>query len=182
MMLDVATVAVLAYAFLRGMKRGLIVSAFAFASLFVGLVAAMRFSAAVAQWLTGIGGLPVRWLPFLAFLLVFGLARWLVGLAGRMAKATVEDVMLGSVDKVGGVVLHAVLYGTVYSVVLFYSRQLGLIGDDTVASSLTYPWVSPWGPWVMGAVSSAMPFLGDILRSLQEYFRQGAASLPAPRA
>lgn len=127
-------------------------------------------------------GIPVRWVPFLAFLLVFGLARWLVGVAGGMAKASAEAVMLGGVDKAGGLILHVVLYGTVYSIILFYLRQLGLLGDDTVSESRTYPWVSPWGPWVMGALSRALPFLGDMVRSLKEYFREAAGPLTAPRA
>lgn len=181
MILDVATLAVLAYAVIRGMERGLLVSAFSFASLFVGLVAAMRFSATVAQWLTTIGGIPVRWLPFLAFLLVFGIARWLVGLAGRTIKASAEAVMLGGVDKAGGVLLHVVLYGTVLSIILFYLRQLGFLGDATVKASRTYLWVAPWGPWVMEVLARAMPFLGDMLRSLKEFFLEGAGQLPAPR-
>ncbi|NDC76326.1 MAG: CvpA family protein [Chitinophagia bacterium] len=182
MILDVATVAILAYAFVQGMSRGFIVSAFSFASLFVGLVAAVSLSAAVAQWLTGIGGIPVRWLPLLAFLMVFGLARWLVGVAGRMAKASAEAMMLGGVDKAGGVILHVILYGTLYSIILFYLRELGLLGDETVSTSRTYPWVSPWGPWVMGALSHALPFLGDMMRSLKEYFREASGPLTAPRA
>jgi membrane protein required for colicin V production len=182
MILDAATVVVLAYAFILGMRRGLIVSAFSFASLLVGLVAAMSFSAVLAQWLRGIGGIPVRWVPFLAFLLVFGLARWLVGLAGRMVKASAEAVMLGGVDKAGGVILHVVLYGTVYSIILFYLRELTFLGKDTVSDSVTYPLVSPWGPFAMGILSQALPFLGDMVRSLQEYFREADGLLTAPRA
>ena len=182
MILDIATVVVLVYACMLGMSRGLIVSAFSFASLFAALVAAMFFSAEVAQWLRGIGGIPVRWVPFLAFLLVFGLARWLVGMAGRMAKASAEAVMLGGLDKAGGVILHVVLYGTLYSIILFYLRQLGLLSDEMAGASRTYPWISPWGPVAMGFLSDLLPFLGDMVRSLQEYFRESAAPLSAPRA
>jgi membrane protein required for colicin V production len=182
MILDIITLAVLAYAVMKGMSRGLIVSAFSFAGLFVGLVVAMRFSTTAAAWLSGFDAVPPRWLPFLAFLLVFLAARWLVSLGGRMVEASAEAVMLGGLDKAGGVVLHVFLYGCVYSIVLFYLRPLGLPGEETLSASRSYPWVAPWGPWALKAVQAVFPFLGDMLRELQDQFRQGGAPLPAPRA
>jgi membrane protein required for colicin V production len=182
MILDIVTLAVIAYAAMKGMSRGLIVSAFSFAGLFVGLVVAMRFSATAAAWLSGIGEVPQRWVPFLAFLLVFLAARWLVGLAGRMVEASAEAVMLGGIDKAGGVLLHVLLYGCVYSIVLFYLRPLGIPGGETLSESRSYPWVAPWGPWALKAIQAVFPFLGDMLRELQDLFRQGAAPLPAPKA
>jgi membrane protein required for colicin V production len=182
MMLDIVTMVVLAYAGFRGMERGLLVSAFSFASLFVGLVAAMYFSSTVAEWLSGMGAIPVRWLPFLAFLGVYALVRWLVGMAGRMIKASAEALMLGGLDKAGGVLLHMVLYGTVYSIVLFYLRQLGFLGEDTVSESRSYPWIAPWAPWVLELLSGLFPFLGEMVRALKEYFRDTAGAIPAPKA
>lgn len=182
MTLDIITLAVLAYAVMKGMARGLIVSAFSVAGLLVGLVAAMRFSARAAGWLSGLDAVPHRWVPFLAFLLVFIAARWLVGLAGRLVEASAEAVMLGGIDKAGGVLLHVLLYGCVYSIVLFYLRPLGLPGEETLSDSRSYPWVAPWGPWALKAIQAVFPFLGDMLRELQDAFRQGGEALPAPRA
>lgn len=181
MIIDLVTLVLIAAAFFKGMSRGLIFSAFSLASLFVGMVAALRFSATVAQWLSGIEGIPLRWIPFIAFLLVFALAQWAVKMAGKLIATTADAVMLGDVDKAGGVLLYIFMYGITYSIILFYLQLLGIPDKATVDASLTYPWIAPWAPGALEWLKEIFPFMGDMLRVFQDFFLQRPEGVVAPR-
>jgi len=182
MILDLISLALLAISFYKGVSRGLILSAFSFVSLFVGMVVALRCSATVAQCFAGFEGIPLRWVPFLSFLLVFALAQWAVKLAGKFIASTAEAVMLGDLDKAGGVLLYALFYGITYSFILFYLTRLGIPDKATVDASWTYPWIAPLAPWALEWLKEIFPFLGDMLRIFQDFFRDRPEHITAPRA
>ena len=67
MFIDICLLALLALAFFKGMKQGLVVAAFSFFALILGLAAALKMSALVAKWLSSAMNVQAAWLPFLAF-------------------------------------------------------------------------------------------------------------------
>lgn len=182
MWIDVATVCILAYAGWQGFRKGLIMSVFSFAALFIGLAAAMKLSSMLAGWLSASVDLPSKWWPALAFIALLLVAASLVRNIGKLVQKTAEDVMLGPLNRMAGFLFYALVYLILYSILLFYMNQLGLISADIRASSLTFEVISSWGPKAVGALGRLIPFLGDVFTDLQRFFEERRTVLPSGEA
>src|SRR5262249_1187250 len=144
-----------------------IVSALAFV---VGLAAALKLSATLAGYLKAHTTLSGRWLPVLAFVLVFIAVVLLVRWIGRLMEAAVGLTMVGWLNKLAGVLLYAAVYTIILSVVLFYIVQLRLVSGSTLASSITYPFIRPWGAVVIDGFGSLVPFFKGMFTQLEDFF------------
>jgi membrane protein required for colicin V production len=170
MFIDIIAIIILAMAIFRGYSRGLIVSLLSFLAIIVGLAAAMKFSVAVATWLQNNTNVGAHWLPFLSFIIIMIAVILLVRWIANLAQAAIEIVLLGWLNKLGGIILYVLLYMMVYSIVLFYATQMGLLKDETIKASKTYAIIEPWGPQVINAVSYILPFFKDMFKDLQQFF------------
>ena len=169
-MIDIVFLILLLMAIFKGLHRGLIVAIFSLLALMAGLAAAIKLSAVVADYLKQNTHLPSKWLPALAFLLVFIIVILLVRWAAAMIKAAINFALLGWVDKIGGVLLYAFIYITVYSIILFYAANLNLISQNARASSIVYSSVEPWGPIVINSFGKFIPFFKYMFSDLENFF------------
>ena len=169
-MIDIVFLILLLMAIFKGLQRGLIVAIFSLLALMAGLAAAIKLSAVVADCLKQNTHLPSKWLPALAFLLVFIIVILLVRWAAAMIKAAINFALLGWVDKIGGVLLYAFIYITVYSIILFYAANLNLISQNARASSIVYSSVEPWGPIVINSFGKFIPFFKNMFSDLENFF------------
>lgn len=170
MLIDIIAAVLLVLAVLKGFQRGLIVGLFSFVAIIVGLAAAMKLSVLVAAWLGRSVKVSQEWLPLLAFALVFIGVVILVRLAALALQKVAETAMLGWVNRLGGAVFYVLLYGLVFSVVIFYLEQMQVLQKTTTSQSLTYPVLQPWGPRVINGLGSILPFFRDMFTELQEFF------------
>ena len=154
----------------KGFSRGLIVAVFSFLAIIIGLAAAIKFSVFVAGWLDTITNIGAQWLPFISFLAVMIGVIILVRLAANLLQASVDLVLLGWLNKLGGIVLYALLYTMVYSIILFYATQMGLIKTETIHASVTYHIIEPWGPKIVGLIGSIIPVFKDMFQDLENFF------------
>ena len=111
-----------------------------------------------------------RWLPVLAFILVFLAVVVLVRWIGKLMEAAVDLTLLGWLNKLGGILFHAVINMIILSVLLFYAVQLHLVSHETLASSITYPFIRPWGPVVIDGFGSLVPFFKGMFIQLEDFF------------
>src|ERR1700719_4624520 len=107
----------------RGLRRGLIVAVFSFAACIIGLAAAVKLSAIVAVHLKDAIHVSEKWLPILAFILVFVLVVFVVRWAANLLQKLIDFVWLEWLNKLGGVILYPALYLAVFSVLLFYGSS-----------------------------------------------------------
>ncbi|MCC7400980.1 MAG: CvpA family protein [Chitinophagaceae bacterium] len=170
MLLDIIFALVIIAAMIKGYRRGLIVGAFSFIALFVGLAAAIKLSAVVAGYLGKSAKISEQWLPLLAFVLVFLIVALLVHLLGKFIEKSVQIVMLGWLNRLGGMVFYIALYVTIFSVILFYLEQMKVIQPATISRSATYSFVQPWGPKAINSLSSIVPAFENMFRDLQDFF------------
>ena len=170
MFIDIIALIILAMAIFKGYSRGLIVSILSFLAIIIGLAAAMKFSIAVAAWLQNNTNVGTHWLPFLSFIIIMIVVILLVQWIANLAQAAIEVVLLGWLNKLGGIIFYVLLYMMVYSVVLFYATQMGLLKDETIKASQTYAIIEPWGPQVINALGYILPFFKDMFKDLQEFF------------
>jgi len=170
MILDIIILIILLFAIIKGYQRGLIIALFSFMALFVGLAAAIKLSAAVAHYIGKSVKVSDKWLPLIAFAVVFILVVLLVRLVARIIDRSVRFAMLGWVNKLGGIIFYTALYLTVVSVILFYAEQLRLIQPATINKSLTYQYIQPMGPKAIDGLGSILPFFKNMFRELEDFF------------
>ncbi len=154
----------------KGISQGLIVALFSFVSFIIGLAAALKLSWIVANYLDvkmGIGG---YWLPILSFIIVFAGVVLLVRWAAAIIKKAVRIAFLGWLDALGGILLYALMYLMVFSVILFLASQVHLITPSMQATSKTHPYIQPWGPKVLDALGSVIPLFKGLFHDLQNFF------------
>jgi membrane protein required for colicin V production len=170
MILDLIFVVILVLAVLKGYQRGLIVGLFSLVAVIIGLAAAMKLSTVVAGYIGSAVKVSDEWLPVISFAVVFLIVILLIRLGARAIEKTVEVAMLGWLNKIGGVVLFAAIYTTVFSVLLFYLEQMKLIQPETINKSVTYSFVQPWGPKLINGFGSIIPVFKDMFGELEQFF------------
>jgi membrane protein required for colicin V production len=84
---------------------------------------------------------------------------------------------MGWLNKIAGMLLYAIVYAIVLSVLLFYAVQMHMIAEHTLASSLTYPYIRPWGSVVIGEFAKFVPFFKGMFTQLEEFFGNLHSSL-----
>jgi len=170
MFIDIIVLVLLIWATFKGLRNGFVVGVFSFLAFIIGLAAALKLSALAAAYLGNNTNIGQRWLPFIAFALVFFIVVFLVKLGAKAIEGLLRVAMLGWLNKLGGVVLYVLLYLFIFSVLLFYAVQLHLIKEESVAASVLYPYIQPIGPKVINALGYLLPFFKNMFAELQGFF------------
>jgi membrane protein required for colicin V production len=170
MLIDIVFAVLLVLALLKGYQRGLIVGLFSLVAVVIGLAAALKLSAVVAGYIGKAVKISDEWLPVISFIVVFAGVILLIRLGANAIERTVEVVMLGWLNKLGGILLYLAIYTIVFSVLLFYAEQLQLLKPDTIANSVSYHRVQPIGPVVINGFGSIIPVFKDMFGELESFF------------
>jgi membrane protein required for colicin V production len=178
MLLDIIYAVLIILAIIKGWQKGLIVGLFSLVAIFIGLAAAIKLSAVVANYIGRNVRISEQWLPIISFAIVFLIVVLLVRLGAKAIQKFAESIMLGLFNRLGGVLLYAAIYTIVFSVLLFYAEQVRLVKPETKEKSVTYEFVQPWGPKAMNAMGAVIPIFKDMFTDLQEFFGNVAKKAP----
>lgn len=170
MLIDLIFAVLIVFAVVKGYQRGLIVGLFSLVAVIIGLAAAMKLSLVMAHYLGKAVNFADEWLPVISFTVVFILVILLIRLGAKAIEKTVELVMMGWLNKLGGIILFTAIYITVFSVLLFYAEQLKLVQADTIDRSITYSLIQPWGPKAIDGFGSILPIFKDMFEELKQFF------------
>jgi membrane protein required for colicin V production len=179
MWIDLLFLLALVMAVLKGLRQGLIIAVFSGIAFVIGLAAAIKLSAAVATRLSQGLHMTTRWLPVLAFVLVFVAVLLVIRWGAKLAEKVVDLALMGWLNKLGGILLYAALYTMLLSILLFYALQVHMLSPASVNSSLTYPLIRPWGPAVINAFGKLVPFFKDMFVQLEDFFGHLSKGHPA---
>ena len=170
MLIDFTFAALLILAIFKGYQKGFIIAIFSIIAFIIGLAAALKLSTAVAAYLKESISASAKWLPFIAFALVFFVVIILVRLGAKLIEKTFQAVMLGWLNRIAGILLYSVLYGIILSIFIFYAEKLQLLQPEAIKSSQTYPFIQPWGPIVMDNFGRLIPIFKDMFTELGNFF------------
>jgi membrane protein required for colicin V production len=170
MIIDIVFAILLVLAIIKGYQRGLIVGIFSFVALVVGLAAALKLSTVVAGYIGDSVNVSAEWLPLISFLVVFVIVVVLIRLGAKAIESAVEVVMLGWLNRLGGILLYIAMYTLVFSVLLFYAAKMELLQPETIEKSATYSWIQPLGPKVIGVIGQVLPWFKDLFAELTAFF------------
>ena len=170
MIIDLFIAVLFVLSIIKGYVRGLVEGLFSLVAIIIGLAAAIKLSTVVAGYLGESTRISEKWLPIISFIIVFIAVILLVRLGAKAIEKTIELALLGWVNKLGGIILFVVLYMLVASVLLFYIEQLQLLQPATIESSVTYPYIQPWGPRVIDSFGKIIPIFRDMFMELEDFF------------
>jgi membrane protein required for colicin V production len=177
MLIDIVFIVLLIIAIVKGYRKGVIIAVFSLFAIIAGLAAAIKLSLVTAYWMKDAIQVGAKWLPIIAFAVVFIVVVLLVRLGASLLEKTAELVLLGWVNKVAGIVLYIALYTVMLSVILFYAEKVNLIAESTIASSTTYGFIQPWGPKAMNAIGALIPVFKDMFIQLENFFAGISATI-----
>jgi len=169
-MIDIIFYIILLLAIIKGWRRGLLLALFSVVCCLLGLAAAVKLSAVVAAHLGSGLQISSRWLPVIAFILVFVAVAILVRWAANLLENVLKMVFLEWLNKLGGILLFILLYISVYSVILFYGTHAQIISPEAVRTSHIYPLIAPWGPAVVRFIERFIPFGQEMFTALETFF------------
>lgn len=172
MFIDVLFIAILITAIFKGYSKGLIMAVFSAVAIFVGLIAATKLSAVVANYLHANAHINWYWLPVISFALVMFVVVFLIKLGAKFVQKTVEVALLGWANRIGGIVLFFCIYITVLSVILFFAEKINFISGDTVKNSKTYFFIQPWGPLAIDGIGYVVPIFKGLFQQLSQFFEK----------
>jgi membrane protein required for colicin V production len=172
MIIDVIVFILVVLALFRGWKNGLLLAVFSFLGFLLGLAAALKLSASVADYLGRATNIGQRWLPVIAFALVLLVVILLVRLGVKALEGLLSLVMLGWLNRLGGIIFYLLLYLFIFSILLFYAVQLHFIKPETTSASVTYPFLASLAPGLLSGLAYAMPFLKNVFSELTTFFGQ----------
>ena len=170
MFLDLVFAVFLVIAVFKGYTKGMVVALFSIFAFIAGIAAAMKLSATVATYLEKNVNVSTQWLPVISFLVVFLGVVIIVRMGAKFIEKTMDLVLLGWLNRIGGIALYILLYSILVSVVVFYASQVKVISEETLASSAAWPFIQPLGPWAMGSLGKLVPFFKDMFGDLQNFF------------
>ena len=172
MLIDIVLLILVLLAIFKGYSKGLVLAAFSFAGIIFGLATAVKFSAIVARALHEYTHLSIGWLPFLAFLLII-IGVWiLIRIVSKIIEASLELVLLGWLNRLAGVLLFALLYATVFSIILFYAHKLHLLNTSMISGSKTYSYIEPLGPKCIELFGKIIPIFKGAFDELSAFFER----------
>jgi membrane protein required for colicin V production len=179
MLIDIVAVALLVMALFKGLSKGLIIAVFSFLAFIIGLAAALKLSALAAAYIGTNVDVSQRWLPTLAFFLVFFVVVLLVRLGAKFLEGVARIAMLGWLNKLGGFVFYLLLYLFIFSILLFYGSQLHLIKPETAEASVSYGYIQPLAPKIMSGLGAVIPIFKNMFDDLLNFFQNASHKNPS---
>ncbi len=173
--LDIILIALLGIGALSGFQQGLIVEVFSFLAFFLGLFFALELTIPVSVALFGsssffdIGAIVV----FIALFILLSLA---VKAGARAIKKAVDLTFLGSMDNLLGSAAGVLKWAFIISVTFWVFDSVGLTFVERYTDrSLFFPYIVSIGPVVFEWVSILLPFVKDLIDSMNDLTRENDA-------
>ena len=171
MFIDTVALVLLIISVFKGFTKGFIVALFSFLAFIIGLAAALKLSTLAANYIGNAVNISQRWLPVLAFFVVFLIVVLAIRLGAKMLEGVVKLAMLGWLNRLGGVIFYILIYFFIFSILLFYAQQLHLLKPQTIEASVSYPWIQPIAPKIMSIMGAVIPFFKDMFDQLLQFFQ-----------
>jgi len=166
MWIDILSGTILIIAILQGYRHGLIKAIISFFSLFIGLIVAFQFAGYISNLLKEHTKIGSQWLPFIAFLVVLIGVMILLKMVTGILQQSAEWLMLGWLNKLLGMILYALIYGTILSAVLYFMILLGVVEKANIKDSFSFSYLESWWPYFMKKLSLWIPSIKSTLSSL----------------
>lgn len=140
--LDVAFAIAIIYGAWKGFKKGFIIELFTFLALFLGLYAGIHFSDFMAEILTKNFTIENKYLPTVAFTIIFLIVGAAVYFGGLAIEKVIKIVQLSLVNKLLGVLLGSLkmvfVLGAITLLIESYDEKGDFVSEESKSNSVFY--------------------------------------------
>ena len=171
MIIDFVTIILLALAIYKGWRKGLVIAICSVMGVFIGMIAALTFSAKLSGYFQAKGE-HAFWMPFLVFAIIMAVTIFLIHILGNTIQKMLKTLHLGGLNRVGGILLFLFGYFSIYSIILFYASGISLISPSMISNSKTYAYIQPWGPKAVSVIGKFIPWFQNILGEIRAGFEK----------
>lgn len=161
--LDIIIILFVVIGVYKGYKNGFVVELFSLLAILLGIVAGFKLMGIALVFLQDKFDMDERYLPYIAFGVVFIVVVILVSLLGRSIRASIDKTLLGRVDEAAGAGIGIIKSVFIFSVVMWILSPL----EDRwlerwETGSLLMPHVRDFAPSVGALLGEYIPGVGDI--------------------
>ena len=178
MVIDIIALLVVVLALYKGWSKGLIMSLFVMLSYVVVLTCAFYFSSKVAGYFKASAGSESKWYSILAFIVVMIGAIILVRIIGKLIEKTAELMLLGLVNRILGIVVFGLVYGSLLAILVVYLQNYGLLEDSTIQHAKSGSYLHKYGDWLLKKLTVWVPEIKSMFNNSKQFIEQKATLLP----
>jgi membrane protein required for colicin V production len=169
---DIIVGILLILAAFKGLKNGLIKELAGLTALILGIILAVQFSGAMAQFLSGF--FHSGHMPIIAFIITFALVVIVVHLVAQLLHTLINAVALGIFNRILGLVFGVIKAGFIISILLLGLQVFGL--ESSVVTPKEQQRSKLYPP-----VKNAAPMIFDLFeKDMNEFFRPGKNDEQSP--
>ena len=161
MIIDVIFLIVAAAGFWFGYSRGIIETVFKYVSILFGIMASLRFSPMMTNFLQDISGYQNPLMFLAGFLLTLFLTMFLLRTVGRGLEGVLQTVNINFINQIIGGVVSAAFSVLIYSCLLWFVLVSSATTNEAVAESRTYPYLKDYPKTLWWLLKQAQPILLD---------------------
>lgn len=178
MILDIVFAIVLLLAFIHGYRKGLIHSIVSLLALVIGIMAAVYLSGLTAIYIDKWFNISSKYLPLISFMLVFIGIYLLFRLLEKLLEGFFKLLKLNFINQLAGAIIWSVIWTMLFSTILFYGNNAGLLTAELKTESIVYEKVEPFAPKTIETIGKVIPPVKNIFNSLQQWFEDLETSEP----
>jgi len=178
MVIDIIALLFIVLALYKGWTKGLIMSLFVLLSYAVALTCAFYFSSKVAGYFKASAGSESKWYSILAFIVVMIGAIILVRIIGKLIEKTAELMLLGMVNRILGIVVFGLFYGSLLAISIVYLQNYELLDDSAIHQAKSGSCLHNYGDWLLKKLTVWMPEIKNMFNNSKQFIEQKATLLP----
>ena len=178
MLLDIAFIISVVYGIYQGFVGGFFSGIFKVLRYILGVFLAMKSSYLIMDYMSVNTDVETAYLPLYAFILMYilvmGLMTALTSIVNTINPYKESSTYL---SRGGGVLLWMFLLSFLFSAIIAFGEQSGIMSPRMLASSSIYPYVVDVYPVVKCRLAYLIPAFGNVLDSFQNLFADLAGQL-----
>lgn len=162
MAIDIILVVVALYGFYVGYSRGIIKTIFSVLSIGIGIIAALRFTPTVTNFLKGAFNQTTPFMFIAGIIVTFLLTMGLLRLVGKGFEGIMETANINVINQtIGGIFMAAVLVFLYSSILWFVLKASFRNAEELTAESQTYPFLADYPQTVYKFAGKLKPLAQD---------------------
>ncbi|MEN8247745.1 MAG: CvpA family protein [Bacteroidota bacterium] len=167
--IDIVILVPLIIGAIAGFRKGFIMEVVSLLALILAVIGAFHFLHWGITVLTENFQVSGKFLPFLAFVLIFVGIVIIVNTIGKLFKKIVDMVLLGGLDKIAGGLLGAIKWVFLLSVLIWMFQVFGLeLPQHLRDGSFLYPFVVGIAPATVDLFGLIIPASSDLLDNIAD--------------
>ena len=152
-----------------GFKKGFILEIITLLALILAVIGGFHFLHWGMSVLTENFQLSGKFLPFLAFLLIFVGIVFIVNAIGQVVKKVIHMAFLGGIDRIAGALLGAIKFVFFFSVAIWVFQIFGVeLPQHLQDDSLFYTYVVSVAPATVELFGFIIPATSDLMNDISE--------------